>query len=59
MDLPSEDVSVGFWLFAKQYEAVHMPLSLKADGCLSVNHVLDVRRVLEFLMLPILIVKYD
>ena len=32
-DLPSEDVSVGFWLFAKKYVPRWLPVCLKADGC--------------------------
>ena len=32
-DLPSEDVSVGFWLFSKKYEAIPLPVCLKDCDC--------------------------
>ena len=32
-DLPSEDVSVGFWLFSKKYVQISLPVCLKDHGC--------------------------
>jgi len=40
-DLPSEDVSVGFWLFSKKYVAISLPVSLKDQGCKWRDCILD------------------